>query len=297
MRAIGWFVVVATTAALQQAVDACPVTIARAPDDVRVVVEAWLAAEPACVIPLEVRIVTTDRGLYVIAHDARGRVHERIVPDADTAAALIASWTADDGLGPPARVIVDAPPPPIEARAAVAEHEPVAPTGGTPSREPTRRWISLGAMARIQPMGRNGPGARARVDVLARGAWALEINGAVSSGTIQAIYGPGVFVDAKLGVAGAGQITFGRWRARAAIGGGFSVVSLSVPLTSTMQANNMGVVPFGELALSLGRDLGDRWGFEIGPLLAKYGDLPIQTPVAHFGHTDLMLVGALRRSL
>jgi len=76
----------------------CVVEVVRAPEGVREVVDHWVAAEPQCAATLEVRIVETEGGLYVIARDARGHVHDRVVPDAQTAGVLIASWAADDAV-------------------------------------------------------------------------------------------------------------------------------------------------------------------------------------------------------
>jgi len=98
---------------------ACAVTIVRAPDPVRQTIERWLANEH-CTLALQVRIIPTEGGLYLLATDEHGRVRERIVPDAQSAGVLIASWAADDGLGgatpPPEAAIapgpVVAPPPP-----------------------------------------------------------------------------------------------------------------------------------------------------------------------------------------
>ncbi|HTL37671.1 MAG TPA: hypothetical protein VL326_31285 [Kofleriaceae bacterium] len=75
----------------------CSVNIARAPDGVRDVVTKWLLAEHDCGPPLEVRIVETNDGLYVLARDEAGHVHERVVPDAQSAGVLIASWAASGG--------------------------------------------------------------------------------------------------------------------------------------------------------------------------------------------------------
>ncbi len=63
---------------------ACAVAIVRAPDGVRETVEHWLANE-RCTVPLQVRIVPTEGGLYLLATDDHGRVRERIVPDAQSA--------------------------------------------------------------------------------------------------------------------------------------------------------------------------------------------------------------------
>jgi hypothetical protein len=75
---------------------ACEVTISRAPDDVRDAIEAWVAAEPRCATTLDVRVVPTDGGYYLFARDTAGRVRERVVPDAQSAGVLVASWVADD---------------------------------------------------------------------------------------------------------------------------------------------------------------------------------------------------------
>lgn len=90
--------VVATSAPASGQPEPCSVTIARAPDDVRVEIEAWVRAEPRCVTPLEVRVVETAGGLYLFARDGRGFTRERIVPDGRTAGALVASWIADDSI-------------------------------------------------------------------------------------------------------------------------------------------------------------------------------------------------------
>src|SRR5215211_2546137 len=78
----------------------CQVTFARAPDDVRKVIETWVHAEPRCVTTLELRVIPTDGGLYLMARDGNGRTHERLVPDAQSAGVLVASWIADDSARP-----------------------------------------------------------------------------------------------------------------------------------------------------------------------------------------------------
>jgi hypothetical protein len=85
---------------------ACTVELLRVPDDVRPVIEEWVAAEARCAVKLSVRVIPTDGGLYLIATDPSGAMRERLVPDATTAGVLIASWAADDGSlygGTPAR--------------------------------------------------------------------------------------------------------------------------------------------------------------------------------------------------
>lgn len=89
----------------------CSVTIVRAPDPVRLTIEQTLAREH-CTLALQVRIIPTEGGLYLLATDEHGRVRERIVPDAASAGVLIASWAADDGLGGAAPPVVASGPAP-----------------------------------------------------------------------------------------------------------------------------------------------------------------------------------------
>jgi hypothetical protein len=94
------WVVAVLVASLRPAVaqPLCDVTIVRAPDNVRVEIERWVATEPACASALEVRVVETVDGLYVFARDDRGFTRERLVPDGTSAAVLIASWAAADSI-------------------------------------------------------------------------------------------------------------------------------------------------------------------------------------------------------
>ncbi|MGE0402882.1 MAG: hypothetical protein AB7T06_39620, partial [Kofleriaceae bacterium] len=52
----------------------CEVVFVRAPDDVRLVIESWLKAEPRCSGTIELRVVETENGsLYLIAQRPDGR--------------------------------------------------------------------------------------------------------------------------------------------------------------------------------------------------------------------------------
>jgi hypothetical protein len=112
----------------------CNVNIVRAPDPVRQTIERWLANEH-CTLALQVRIIPTEGGLYVLATDDHGRVRERIVPDAASAGVLIASWAADDGLGgaAPPPGIADAGGPPVAPPAAPPPMGPPAGGYGPPA--------------------------------------------------------------------------------------------------------------------------------------------------------------------
>lgn len=70
----------------------CAVRFVRAPAGMAPVIAARLEALAACTMPLDVWIVRSDEGLYLVARDGLGRMRERMVPDVEVAAALIASW-------------------------------------------------------------------------------------------------------------------------------------------------------------------------------------------------------------
>src|SRR5262245_50735019 len=97
----------------------CAVDVARAPADVRATIENWVASETHCAHAIEVRVVPTEGGLYLYARDEHGVVRERVVPDAQAAGVLVASWVADDSPVAPIRVmpIIVPPtaPPSVEA--------------------------------------------------------------------------------------------------------------------------------------------------------------------------------------
>jgi hypothetical protein len=170
-------VVLAAPAAAQPITSpaSCAVTISRAPDDVREVVEAWVKAEPRCASSLDIRIIPTEGGLYLLAQDEHGGVRERIVPDAQSAGVLIASWVADDTF-PPDKTVVFVPElsPPSAARAPTA---PLATTNGvdamaSPSRSPRlEKWLSAALM--FHSGGGQGGGLRGEVDVLSWTKWSL----------------------------------------------------------------------------------------------------------------------------
>ena len=131
---------VATPAAAQpvtRPMETCGVSFVRAPDDVRYVIEQWVRAEPRCVMGLELRVVPTEGGYYLLARRADGRLHERLVPDAQAAGVLVASWIADDGSGQgmPAPTPMPAPMPSPMAPAPMAP-TPMPGPAGTPAPAP-----------------------------------------------------------------------------------------------------------------------------------------------------------------
>ena len=76
---------------------ACGVRVVEAPGDAGRAIEARLAALAACGARLDVWITgADDGGLVVVARDPGGGERTRVVPDAEVAAALLASWVEMD---------------------------------------------------------------------------------------------------------------------------------------------------------------------------------------------------------
>ncbi|MCB9572353.1 MAG: hypothetical protein H6709_09735 [Kofleriaceae bacterium] len=190
--------------------DPCGVHIVRAPDDLRAAVAARLAADAsACAGTLDVWLIPTDGGVYVQARDRIGRVRERVVADAATAATLLASWvevdaarplwdpprppriaepTRDDdgaagGAEPAARPADDAVATAPVTRATLLPPAATAPgvttTGVGVAPAPGRRTWSIAALSHVTGSGMAGVGGRVQVDLLRRGRWQL---GAAATG-------------------------------------------------------------------------------------------------------------------
>jgi hypothetical protein len=155
----------------------CAVTIVRAPDEVRHVIEAWVRNEAACRIALDVRVVPTDGGLYLVARDSAGRLHERIVPDAQAAGVLVASWVANDSVEPlpaapklPAFVALPVSPgmsPPIDD----SPPSPACGTRGCAVEQRNDRTWAVGVTA--LPNDVSGVRVRGELDVLHAGPFAV----------------------------------------------------------------------------------------------------------------------------
>ena len=267
----------------------CQVNIARAPENVRGVVESWVQAEPRCTINLEVRIVPTEGGLYLLARDEYGRVRERVVPDAQSAGVLIASWVAADShenhtpfdvRQPPPAAPAVAPVPPaavLGSEGMLAPGEGLAP-GATPviaaqAPQQQARWLSLGGMFAMS--GTGGGGLRAELDWKARRILSIGFATSISTSGMM-VYGPrydqmGVLdtFDGKLiaFVAATGQR--GRWRLRSSLGVG--VVYTQAMYSQTYSSSEAaGLFPTGELAVTLIREVGTNWALSAGPVFSLY---------------------------
>jgi hypothetical protein len=171
---LGVVLVAASQAAAQPVTSpaTCAVRVVRAPDDVRQVVEGWVQAEPRCSVALDVRIIATDGGLYLFALDERGRIRERIVPDAQSAGVLVASWVADDTMytPPKAAAVPEDRRDPFTIRGGsgsdelsspgmTLSNEPVDGDPRPPSRKNVSKWLGAGLL-----MSKDGGDGGLRVD-------------------------------------------------------------------------------------------------------------------------------------
>jgi hypothetical protein len=274
--ALAFVAALAAPAAAQR--PACAIEIARAPDDVRPVVEQWLSGLPSCSIALEVRIVRTDGGLYIVARDDRGTVRDRVVPDADTAGALIASW-ADDGQGPALHLDVHTeltlvPPiaPPLAPPAAQLD-------AGEPARLDAAPERSAAVSGLLGVGGANLAGVRAEVDLyhhdaLRAGAALAFIHGR------QTLLGSGgdeevTLFDAAATIYIAYVSRRGAWEVRPAFGAGAVRTRLDDLTMFAVNGPTTGgwtkVTPLGEVSLSVSRDVFGKLALTAGGMLLVYG--------------------------
>jgi hypothetical protein len=288
MRAVMLLAVLAAIASPRPALadpqpPACQVTFARAPEDVQKVIESWVRAEPRCVTTLELRVIPTDGGYYLMARDADGRTHERLVPDAQSAGVLVASWMADDSVPPPIVEAPATPPPPAEnvsnapgATAAVAPPNappvalgaPTAVLKTAPARPGVGRWLTLGLLG-----GSRGGGLRGELDVVTRGRWSLSAVLAGSTWDVDLYsftgYGLVEATDLRALATIARTITRGKWSLRLAGGAGLVHTSVSGYL-NTESLHASGVFGTAEASALVARRLGNRWALTTGAVLTWY---------------------------
>ncbi|HEY5943964.1 MAG TPA: hypothetical protein VIV40_00660 [Kofleriaceae bacterium] len=308
---------IATPAAAQPVTQpkACQVTIARAPDDVRAVVETWVKSEAQCSVALEIRIVPTEGGLYLLAQDEHGRMRERIVPDAQTAGVLVASWIADDNA--PA-VVVPPPSPfvestPVAPVASESQTESLTPPGLAPvsltktAVAPARgnsKWIAVGSLL---PMSEgSGVGLRIEADIVRRGRWlfgaaasASESNTTLMSSSFSDGYLKMRDYKAMVYIARPSQ--FGRWEVRPAVGIGL-IHSQGYAWDGSSYYDVIGTDSTGEASLMVSRMVGKSWALYTGALgtliMEEFQTTSGSTPrTLTRGNLDLVVLGGVRHRL
>lgn len=253
--------------------DACRVTIAYAPEDVRAEIEAWVRAEPRCERELEVRVVPTDDGLYLQARDGAGRVRERVVPDPQSAAVLVVSWMADDSLGPthapsrlepPVAIGDDEMPVDLEAPSLVATASPHA---------RGQRWLTLGALG-----SKESGGVRGQIDLYGGKRWSIGIGG----GWRGDHHGDDRVAQARV-LFSTGR-TFGRIAVRLQLGVGADLgapererMELADTMASGGHDRRDGIAPRAEAGVLAKVPITGGWGLVGGPLAekGKHQDKPV----------------------
>jgi hypothetical protein len=273
-------------------VQPCDVHIARAPDDVRAAIEAWVRAEHRCSTTLEVRVVPTEGGYYLFARDGRGFVRERIVPDAQSAGVLVASWVADDSIAPV--IVIEPSRTPAPSREPSLDELLLLPRGpGTydtmiRARDPRRPpgiAFSLGATTAV---GDEMAGARFELEVplatrSATGAgWVLATSLTLAAASFHGSDDRMVaYVESREArvMLGLGRVWASRdWQLRARAG----LLLRAMMKTDTTEwydssdiwypqviENEPAMLWGGEAALLVSRRLGDRWFAIAGPVLGK----------------------------
>jgi len=260
---------------------ACEVRFVRAPDEVRHVIERWLAAEPRCTSSIELRVVPTEDGFYLIAQRPDGRLHERMVPDAQSAGVLVASWVADDWVAPPANVWAAPRPTGIPvaepALAPPQDSKPVVVAAALrPGGSHAPRWISAGAL--FSTSDSDDGGLRLELDVVAKGNFTI---GAALAWTETSMgfatgygYGDMRSSDVALTATGAYTLHAGRWALRTSlgIGGVYSDVNGAIdpgtgqPWSEMPYFNGSGGGLVVTASMVLSARISDSWGIHAGLL-------------------------------
>jgi hypothetical protein len=269
--------------------EGCDVKIMRAPDDVRAVIESWVKAEPRCAVALEVRVVPTQGGLYLLVRDEHGRERERVVPDAQSAGVLVASWAADDAIipdpaPPTAKAFGPDLPPAPEAPAAEAPAPAPARVAAAPGLTPTSapagvtatavaappppsRWLTLGAMGRMGNNEYQPFGVRGEYDLRTRGNWVFAVGGSLQHFQIGLYDGSAWGVVDTTDLRAVASIAWtkhrGRWQLRLGAGAGLMFSSADGDFAGDpIQAS--GVSPTLELSALIARELTRRWALTAG---------------------------------
>lgn len=285
--------VAATPAAAQPSIgnDTCRVTFVHAPDEVRLAIERWVAAEPQCTGQIELRVIQTENGYYLIAQRPDGRIHERLVPDVDAAGVLVASWIADPWTSEPPRPALRSGAAAHEVRLEHAVEESIEARVSSGAR----RWLAIGALVDLKD---RGGGVRGELDV-ARSGW-LTVGAAVSLST------PGLpLVDADTDASLpftvntttfrvvpylAASVGGARWDLRAAVGLGYEYVR-----SSGMGFSGGAHGATAEASLVVSRRVGERWAIATGPV-AWFKEWDFREPY-NGEPTYFMWMAAMRRPI
>jgi hypothetical protein len=254
----------------------CEVEFVRVPDDVRLVIEGWLKAEPRCTGSIQLRVVPTDGGTYyLVAQRPDGRIHEREVPDAQSAGVLVASWVADDWTS-------DAPrdPQPVAAPVRMAPSDVpsvvavMPPPRRAASPSSPGKWVTLGVLLGADP-DTNG-GFHLDIDLFRRGAWTFGVTGEYAESSSGDAYDSSSTLwhasDWRLLVEAAR--TF-RLTPRMTLTGSFGVGIVHTETTVVTPMTHLGweylyqdepqESAIADIGVTLARELGRSWALTAGP--------------------------------
>jgi hypothetical protein len=230
----------------------CAVEIARAPDEAHEAIARWVAQEPRCGAPLTVRVVPTADGLYVLAQAADGRTFERVVPDAEAAGVLVASWAARVEDQAAARAPVVAPGVPAVAPAPAAADD-----GGRARARASEvwngRWIEVAAS--VGEYDTAGAMVAGRLALAGTGGWSLGLAAdlrvdSVLTMTPLAMAERRARIEAAGALQGAWTLQAAAWRVRAELGLGLGAERFYDWLALYRV----------RAGLEVGRHLAGRWG-------------------------------------
>jgi hypothetical protein len=291
-----------------QSVARCEIHVLRAPDAVRSAIDEAVRAEKQCATSLVVRVVPTDKGLYVFAEASTGTTFEVVARDAKTAAQHVAHWSVParaplaPAVGEPLPVL---PNDPLATRARSPDPAPVRTAESVAAVvEPDRRgpWLSIGGVGAPDVQG-----ARLELDLVERSGWsfgfgleASQMHTAFTSANTMTPPASLDFQDVRA-IATVGY-TAGRgaWQLRTQLGLGMIRSELAGSVQPMGDVSMSGMFPTGEAALQLTRTLGDSWAFTAGPLLTVYSqEYRMQSTDAMVAKRDfdIAVFGGLRRRL
>ena len=251
--------------------DRCSVEVVRAPEDVRARIDDWLARGQRCGVALEVRVVPTEGGLYVFARDDRGGVRDRLVPDAETASALIASWADPGQPAPVVPVAVDVHTE-VDLRPISDPAPVVTVVTDDHDRPPTHMYIT-----QLVTFGNGHGGVRLSGDFARAPDWRLGV--AVGYDHIYRVAGT-FMVNESLALSDvyatayiARPVIRGGWEMLPAVGVGISHVGVSDSLHGeTDQYQSWGVTsPIAEASLSVSYQIVGSFGATLGAVTTVYG--------------------------
>jgi hypothetical protein len=194
---------------------------------------------------LAVWVIATLEGLAITASDGRGHTFERVAPDVETAAALIASWAAEDTL-------------PQVTMPELGSHADQIVVRATPP-EPHLHAAFAGAM-----IGRE-LGARVETELYVRGPWRI---GVAASGTAGTLLTYTAEQDVRAFETFGVTTSLGGFGVRAALGIGLQITSLRL---ANMPGGEGQTIASGrntllatEASVLVRRALTDRWAVAVG---------------------------------